>query len=581
MSQFLNICLVGCVSAGKSTILNAFFGQDFAQCKIKRTTMIPNIFIESDTNIDDYAEINNIIKDVNERAYNESSKPGGKLNLEDYDNELTFMVEPMEVITGGQVKICMYDIPGLNDARTKDVYYKYLKDNFHKFNIILFVVDIQSGLNTSDEIDIINFLADKIREQKSINKNIKLLTIVNKADDMQIMTDGNLQVLGELGEMFEQTKDTVKQRLAHYGVEQELIGCIPICGLDAHLYRMINKYKDINKISREHILRIGINDEGSKFRRYTEVEQKNKVLDKIKDQNFVNEMIKMSGFYQIEECLNNFIGIRGCTMVSENILYEYRKTPDFKSNNIMQILTSKIYILNQLKYINPNTYSEEMKKLVKQLNTTIFKVINEMKDYINIKKYYDDIIKQIKSNKQLSTLLSGFFDFSIYPYYFVDKCLELVINEFTKQTINFTRFCNYIDFFSDIQKLDLEIIDVVLESIISNPRGSNTFNFTGFNETLTNDLIETFERIKTSEKFLFFLRFFLGNMYTSYYDSNDLITKKLVFRTLSEIQMCEFINDLLSERKIKTSILLKEYCKSLNSTWQTEHPLEVYYCGFI
>jgi GTPase Era involved in 16S rRNA processing len=212
--QYLNICLVGCVSAGKSTILNAFFGQDFAQCKIKRTTMIPNVFIESESKtMTPYSEINEKIKTVNEQAYKDSSKLGGTLNLADYGNELKFEVEPMEVITGGNVKICMYDIPGLNDAKTKDVYYKYLKDNFHKFNIILFVVDIQSGLNTSDEIDIIDFLAENIHAQKTVGKNIKLLTIVNKADDMQQMDDDSLEVLGELGEMFEQTNDTIIQRL--------------------------------------------------------------------------------------------------------------------------------------------------------------------------------------------------------------------------------------------------------------------------------------------------------------------------------------------------------------------------------
>ena len=42
----INICIVGCVSAGKSTILNALFRQDFAQAKIKRTTMVPTVFVE-------------------------------------------------------------------------------------------------------------------------------------------------------------------------------------------------------------------------------------------------------------------------------------------------------------------------------------------------------------------------------------------------------------------------------------------------------------------------------------------------------------------------------------------------------
>ncbi len=43
----INICILGCVSAGKSTILNSLFCQDLSQSKIKRTTMMPLVFIET------------------------------------------------------------------------------------------------------------------------------------------------------------------------------------------------------------------------------------------------------------------------------------------------------------------------------------------------------------------------------------------------------------------------------------------------------------------------------------------------------------------------------------------------------
>ena len=46
-SQTINICMVGCVSAGKSTISNTFLGEDYAECRRRRTTMMPSVFIES------------------------------------------------------------------------------------------------------------------------------------------------------------------------------------------------------------------------------------------------------------------------------------------------------------------------------------------------------------------------------------------------------------------------------------------------------------------------------------------------------------------------------------------------------
>lgn len=42
----IRIALIGAVSVGKSTLLNALFVKQFSQTKIKRTTVIPYIFAE-------------------------------------------------------------------------------------------------------------------------------------------------------------------------------------------------------------------------------------------------------------------------------------------------------------------------------------------------------------------------------------------------------------------------------------------------------------------------------------------------------------------------------------------------------
>ena len=114
-SNNINICLVGCVSAGKSTILNAFFGQDYAQCKIKRTTMMPNKFIETDDSrlIYSFEKMNQTISDTNKKIYTQTQN-GETLDLKDYGGELIFYVESMEMNIGNQIKICIYDIPGLH-----------------------------------------------------------------------------------------------------------------------------------------------------------------------------------------------------------------------------------------------------------------------------------------------------------------------------------------------------------------------------------------------------------------------------------------------------------------------------------
>ena len=63
----INIAILGCVSAGKSTILNAMFCQDLSQCKIKRTTMMPTAFVETQNKHETMTpdQINTAISSIN------------------------------------------------------------------------------------------------------------------------------------------------------------------------------------------------------------------------------------------------------------------------------------------------------------------------------------------------------------------------------------------------------------------------------------------------------------------------------------------------------------------------------------
>lgn len=584
-STNINICLVGCVSARKSTILNAFFGQDYAQCKIKRTTMMPNVFVETDNKgkIDSYEKINRTIADVNAQIYAQTDRGTRQLRLDDYGEELTFYVESMEMNVGKQIKICIYEIPGLNDARTKEVYYNYLERNFHKFNIILFVVDIQSGLNTSDEMDILKFLSANISKHKTqSNKNISLLGIINKADDMQL--NGNkLEVLGELGEMFAQSLNTINQEFTKNHIQDKLLGCIPVCGLDSHLYRMIRKYKDINKLSDENILRIGVNEEGSKFRRLTKQEQRRKIQEKIKDVGFVDDMIMLTGFTQIEQALNKYIGTNGSLMVMENLLYEYNKLDEMKSTNMITNIKKCIEILSGIIPFSLIKYEEEMKKVVKQINTIIFKKINTLSDPIEIKNYYDtSILNPFNNEKSIKTKISQFMNLSIYPNYFTDRVVELVINEFSEHPVPIMKL-NYINLFENIGNLKTEIIDIVIDSLMSNPRGTNTFIFNSITNTNPNqafyqDIIRQIDKIKISTKFIDFLRFLMANIYTNITKPEELVTKLLIFNRFEELPMRQFINDLRIEKNlIDANKQIIMYSKGLNKNYSRENLLELYY----
>jgi hypothetical protein len=49
----------------------------------------------------------------------------------------------------------IYDIPALNDVKTKNVFYNYLDENLFKFNMLIFFVDI-NFLIFSELTEIVN-----------------------------------------------------------------------------------------------------------------------------------------------------------------------------------------------------------------------------------------------------------------------------------------------------------------------------------------------------------------------------------------------------------------------------------------
>ena len=94
----LNICIVGCVSAGKSTILNAMFCQDLSQSKIKRTTMMPTVFVETkNPSICQTQEQISLAITAKNAEIIASTELNQALNLATYGNQLVFDVDTLDI----------------------------------------------------------------------------------------------------------------------------------------------------------------------------------------------------------------------------------------------------------------------------------------------------------------------------------------------------------------------------------------------------------------------------------------------------------------------------------------------------
>ena len=182
MNKFeINIGIFGTVSCGKSTMLNAIAGEQYSDTEIKKTTMVPQVYLE-----DESQPFNaQIIRHKNREA-NESVA-----RMIDVNNFNTEQCQPLyhnvdkicdlfdPSIIEDELKINIYDIPGLNDSASKNIYFDWVRKNIHLFDIVIFMTELSRGLSNADEIDILNLLFESMSKYK-----IKMICLMNKCDDI-------------------------------------------------------------------------------------------------------------------------------------------------------------------------------------------------------------------------------------------------------------------------------------------------------------------------------------------------------------------------------------------------------------
>ena len=310
--QEINVAIIGPVSAGKSTLMNTLFVSQFSDMKIKRTTMTPQLYMESNETVLDIA-IMNSIKEQN-KAINDSiiakSEANEPITLADIE-ECRYMVPKVhklvDLVDG--VYLTVYDIPGLNDSRTKDVFYEYMHSHFHNFDLIIFVIDINSALNTSDEIDMLNMVLNNCKENREkygiINRMIVLL---NKCDELYLNDAGELCLDEEYTEMYEQAKTTISQRVNEI-IPDLAYKVLPISCEDSYIYRMYDRNPDFD-LDVKHVNKFGMNEFGKKtWNRFNEATKKGKIRTLMAEMN-LDETLQLTGFNGFRKSLKKYLDFK-------------------------------------------------------------------------------------------------------------------------------------------------------------------------------------------------------------------------------------------------------------------------------
>lgn len=258
----INIAIIAAVSAGKSTLTNSLFVKQYSDMNVKRTTTMPQVYTESNST-EDNPYIREQNREINTK-YMQSTANGIKLKYEDI-REIHYNVpkvhDLVDLVPG--TNLAIYDLPGLNDSMTKEVYYRYVTENFKKFDIIIQIIDINSALNTSDETDILKLVLKGINDNMTNYKiNTKLICLINKCDELTLDKTSKqyVPVDEELKEMYQQTIDIInthkKEIYSEASIDIRCISCE-----DSYIYRMYRKNPS-QKLDPKYINKFGSNEYG-------------------------------------------------------------------------------------------------------------------------------------------------------------------------------------------------------------------------------------------------------------------------------------------------------------------------------
>ena len=402
----INVAFVGTISAGKTTLLNALFKQNLGDTHIIKTTILPHIYCETDTNQDTLEYIQN-----NTFAKNKQFRDN-KVN--DID-ELRYNVSKLTdfISFNKNISLNLYDIPGLNDSETKELYYRYLERVFRNINIVIWSIDVNSAINTSDELDICQFLLKNMKNNNTKhNIDTKLVVLLNKCDNMYI-NDGEFILEPEVQDMYNQAKRMIDTNIRDI-YPQCRYNIVPISSENSYIYRMIQK-EDIKNLDEKYLNKLGYREFARKdWNRMTTEQKINNLQQKLNSEIIENEL-ENTGFNKFIHILQSYFndngeylflldGIKSKMLNDLDKATKYDIITIFKNHKLYidkllsEVKFDSIYIDNVMDVFNKciieilYIYDETIKKAIQYNN------VKSIETCKTSKEFYDELLKFVESD---------------------------------------------------------------------------------------------------------------------------------------------------------------------------------------
>ena len=283
----IKVAVIGYVSVGKSTVLNALFGRKYSDVAMRRATAAINHFRVStppdytqepirtaDSTLTETMEDNVKLRDV-------SSASNGRVQEKKFVIELDDPLCDMRENTS----LVFVDVPGINEA-DRSMYKSYIHDNWDGFDCVVVVMDAIQGANTQEQVSLLRFVSDNVREKK----DIPVIILGNKIDDPD-----DEEMLFQVEEL----RQKVAEVFGGYSPAKSTPQLIPISAKNAFVYRYASglDFEEFKKLDKELIDKIGKDEVGkSQWKKLLQFEDKLKVAyDAIHNKGTESRVIFVSG----------------------------------------------------------------------------------------------------------------------------------------------------------------------------------------------------------------------------------------------------------------------------------------------
>lgn len=368
----IKIALLGHVSVGKTTLLNALLGDKFSEVSKKRTTAGINHFhLSAPPPNSHFMKASNIFAKIVED--NQSLRENAKIHEKNFYLELD---KPIIKMTDN-CDLVITDVPGLNEAGTKDMYLNFVKKSWDTFDCAVIVMDSTQGVNTEDQIKLLQFVKANLKNEK----DIPVIILCNKVDDpfdnelMSLVQEVQLEVenifkVSDRKEALESILDSVLDSIwqiieDHSPKRQRVLEIsmspvfIPISAENAFLYRIASQMtqQDLSNLDQYYLDKIGQEEVGRfKWKRLSNEEKIKIVADVVNDPEQYEERLASSNFDKFITAIEYFIkgAEKQGAMLEKQLEVELKKL-SFDGNfgeNILSIFERGVLLGKPMTHLN-------------------------------------------------------------------------------------------------------------------------------------------------------------------------------------------------------------------------------------